>query len=178
MTFEPEPPSAPRDISSRVVNAALLDRQTFRDVKTDPAATGQVYVLVAVAAIASAIGTIDDPGDVVSNAFLVVGGWFIYSHVAWFMRSYLFDTVHAEAARPDLLRVVGIAYGPALLRVFGIVPQIGGVIWLLSTIWLLVAIVVGLKTTLAFENYWPAVGIVVVGMILNGLLATVVFAIF
>lgn len=176
MTFEPEPPSSPRDISSRAISAALLDRRTFRDISEDTFASAQVYALVGAAAIASAIGSIDEPGEAVSNAVLVVAGWAIYAHVAWFMRTFLFDSVYAEAGRQEMLRVVGISYGPALLRVFAIVPGIGGVIWLASTIWLLVAIAVGLKTTLAFENYWPAAGILVAGIILNTTLSAIVFA--
>lgn len=175
--FEPEPPEAPRDMVSRAINAALLDRRTFRDIKEDPAGTMQVYGLVAAAAAASFIGSVDNPGAAVSNAVLTVAGWLIYAHIAWFMRSYVFDTIHAEAARPDMLRVVGIAYGPSLFRISGIIPGIGGLIWAVTTIWLLVAIVFGLKSTLAFENYWPAVGIIVLGAFLNAALSAIVFGI-
>ena len=174
--FEPEPPPAPRDLSSRLFNAALLNGRTFRDLNEDERANGQVYALVGAAAIASAIGSMDDPAIAVSNAFLVVAGWIIYAHTAAFLRGVLFDSIHAEATRPGMLRVVGIAYGPALFRVFGIIPDFGDAIWLLSTIWLLVAIAVGLKTTLGFGNYWPPAGILVIGMILNGLLSGLIFA--
>jgi hypothetical protein len=32
-----------------------------------------------------------------------------------------------------------------------------------------------LKTTLAFDNYWPAVGIIVVGALVNGVVSLIVF---
>ena len=172
--FNPEPPNAPRDILSRVVNAALLNRQTFRDIGDDVGANAQVYGLVGAAAVASAIGSIDDLRVAIGNAILTVAGWLVYSHVAWFLRSYIFDSIYAEAGRENMLRVVGIAYGPALLRAFGIIPGIGGVIWALATIWILVAVVFGLKSTLHFENYWPAVRILVVGIMLNIFLSLVV----
>ena len=133
-------------------------------------------MLVIAAAIASAIGSIDDPGTAIANGVLVVTGWLVYAHVAWFLRSFIFDSIRAEADRDEMLRVVGIAYGPALLRAFGIIPFVGGVIWAIATIWLLVAVAVGLKSTLAFENYWPAVGIIVVGIILNLVLSLIVRA--
>jgi hypothetical protein len=175
--FNPEPPAAPKDLLSRALNAALLNRATFRDVSDDVSANKQIYGLVGAAAIASAIGSIDDPGNAVANAILVVAGWLIYAHVASFMRGVLFDSIHADASREGMIRVVGIAYGPTLLRAFAIIPVIGGVIWLLSTIWFLVVVAVGLKTTLAFDNYWPAVGIIVVGALVNGVVSLIVFGI-
>ena len=162
--FNPEPPEAPRDLLSRAVNVALLNRATFRDVSDDVGGNVQVYGLVGAAAVASAIGSINDPGIAITNAILVVAGWLIYAHVASFMRE-------------GMMRVVGIAYGPTLLRAFAIIPVIGGVIWLLSTIWFLVVVAVGLKTTLAFDNYWPAVGIIVLGAMVNGTVSYIVFSV-
>jgi hypothetical protein len=176
--FEPEPPEPQRDLISRVVNAALLNRQTFLDIRDDPTAMFQVYGLVVAASIASAIGAIDSPGAAVANAVLTFAGWLITVHVAWFLRSFIFDSIHAEASRPELMRVIGIAYGPALLRAFGIIPGIGGVVWAAATIWMLVVIVVGMKATLGFENYWPPIGILVVGALLNALVSMIVFGIF
>ncbi|MBT3943112.1 MAG: hypothetical protein HOC77_10440 [Chloroflexi bacterium] len=175
-TFDPEPPEAPRDFTSRVVNAALLNRRTFRDIQEDPTGTAQVYVLVAAAAVAAGIGSIDDPTLAIQNAFLTVAGWLIYSHVAWFMRSYIFDSIHAEASRPNMMRVVGIAYGAGLFRALGIVPGIGELIFALATIWIVVAIAVGLKSTLAFKDYGPVVGIIAIGVLLNFTLSAFVFA--
>jgi hypothetical protein len=40
-----------------------------------------------------------------------------------------------------------------------------------------VAIVFGLKTTLAYENYWPPVGIIVLGAVVNSILSLIVFGI-
>jgi len=175
--FNPEPPEVPRDLLSRAVNAAMLNRVTFQDVSDDVSANKMIYGLVGAAAVASAIGAIDDPGVAISNAILVVAGWLIYAHVASFMRGVLFDSIHADASREGMIRVVGIAYGPTLLRAFTIIPVIGEVIMLLSTIWFLVVVAVGLKTTLAFDNYWPAVGIIVVGALVNGVVSLIVYGI-
>jgi hypothetical protein len=175
--FNPEPPEAPRDLLSRAVNVALLNRATFRDVSDDVGGNVQVYGLVGAAAVASAIGSINDPGIAITNAILVVAGWLIYAHVASFMRGVLFDSIRADVSREGMMRVVGIAYGPTLLRAFAIIPVIGGVIWLLSTIWFLVVVAVGLKTTLAFDNYWPAVGIIVLGAMVNGTVSYIVFSV-
>ena len=175
--FDPGPPEAPRDIVSRAINAALFNRRTFHEIQEDPGTTSQVRWLVVVAAIAAVIGSIKDPSEAIINGVLVVTGWLIYAHVAWFLRSFLFDSIHSEASRPEMLRVVGIAYGPSLLRVFGIIPVVGGIIWAVVTIWMLVAIVFGLKTTLAYENYWPPVGIIVLGAVVNSILSLIVFGI-
>ncbi|MDP6822412.1 MAG: hypothetical protein QF554_03890 [Dehalococcoidia bacterium] len=175
-TFEPEPPDGPGDLASRVVNAALLNRRTFRGIQEDPTGTAQVYILVGAAAIAAGIGTLGDLSLVVQNVLLTVAGWLIYAHVAWFMRSYIFDTIHAEASRPNMLRVVGIAYGPGLLRAFGFFPGVGEFVFVAATIWIVVGIAVGLRSTLAFENYGPVAGIIAIGVLLNFTLSSIVFA--
>lgn len=175
-SFEPEPPDGPRDFTSRVVNAALLNRRTFRDIQEDPAGTAQVYALVGAAAVAAAIGTLDNPTLAIQNAFLTVAGWLIYSHVAWFLRGYIFDSIHAEVSRPNMMRVIGIAYGPGLLRAFGIVPGVGEIIFAVATIWIVVTIAVGLRSTLAFSDYGPVAGIIAIGILLNFTLSAIVFA--
>lgn len=178
MTFEPHPAPAPRNFYRQVVGAALLNGGTFRDVHSDSTATVKVYGLVAAAAIASVIGSIDDPRRAAGIVLLLVSSWLIYAHVAWFMRSYLYDSIHAEAARSEMLRVVGIAYGPALIFALGGIPGIGEVARVAPVIWMAVAIVVGFKSALAFGSYFPALGIFALSTLLIWILSGVIFAIF
>jgi hypothetical protein len=42
---------------------------------------------------------------------------------------------------------------------------------------MLVAIVVGMKATLGFTNYWPPIGILVVGALLNAVISMIMFGI-
>jgi hypothetical protein len=55
---------------------------------------------------------------------------------------------------------------PGVLRIFGIVPVIGGAIYAISTVWMLVAMVIAIRQALDYRSTWrAAVVCVITGLI-------------
>jgi hypothetical protein len=66
----------------------------------------------------------------------------------------------------ELLRTIGFAASPGILRILGMVPGIGGLIYIISTVWMLVAMVVAIRQALDYKSTARAVVVcVITGMI-------------
>lgn len=134
----------------RMIGAAMLDVATYEEVEHDQTATGQAAGVVALAAVARAVGALGDGAGVM--IFGLVGafvGWLIWSGVTYVIGDALFD---AEATWGEVLRAVGFAQAPALLAVVGFIPLLGGLVELAVAIWVLVAGFIGLRQALDIDN--------------------------
>lgn len=142
----------------RMIGAAMLDVATYEEVEHDQTATGQAAGVVALAAVARAVGALGDGAGVM--IFGLVGafvGWLIWSGVTYVIGDALFD---AEATWGEVLRAVGFAQAPALLAVVGFIPLLGGLVELAVAIWVLVAGFIGLRQALDIDNVKTLVTVV------------------
>jgi hypothetical protein len=126
----------------RIVRVIKLDKSVYAEVETDPAATSQAAIVVAIVALLSAIGgglstvvTAEGRGFVgafvaaLLSAFI---GWLVWSAVTYFVGTSLFK---GEATLGEMLRVIGFAQAPQVLGVLSFIPCVG---WLFSLAgWLL-----------------------------------------
>ncbi len=55
-----------------------------------------------------------------------------------------------------MLRVTGFASSPGLLRVFGVVPILGSLVFVVTGFWMLVAMVIAIRQTLDYRSTWRA----------------------
>ena len=73
-------------------------------------------------------------------------------------------------------RPVAFAQSPGVLKVFGIIPVLGALVFLVASIWQLVAMVVAVRQALDYESTWRAVGVVVIGFVPYIFIIGLVFA--
>lgn len=127
--------------------AALLDAATYEAVEHDTAATGQAAVVVALAAVAAAVGDVWRSGGPGLFSGLVgsLAGWAVWSGIAYFIGTRLFG---GRATWGELLRTLGFAQAPGVLLVFAIVPLLGGLVKGIIGVWLLATGFVALRQAL------------------------------
>jgi hypothetical protein len=178
------PPTGSRSIWSRMIRAAKLDVNLYEEVEHESQATGQAFIVVLLVALATGIGTglsyaID--GEV-SFAFirgLLTGlatgivGWLLWSLFAFWLGTTLFRGPETEATYGQLLRTLGFANTPGLLRIFAFIPFLGGLIAFVGSVWSLIAGVIAVRQALDFST-WRAIGTCIVGWILYMLLVILV----
>lgn len=139
-----------RSFTERMIGAALLNVSTYEEVEADESATGQAAAVVALYALAAAIGTIRFGGRGVIGAIIAaIVGWLIWSGVTYFIGTRVFK---GAATWGELLRTIGFAQAPGILLVLGIVPILGGLVRLVVWIWMLVAGVVAIRQALDFDT--------------------------
>lgn len=139
-----------RSFTDRMIGAASLDVATFEEVEHDPGATVQaagVVALVAAAQAGVAMGA--GPIGMVQAAGSQLLGVALWCAVTYFVGTRL---LRGTATLGEVFRTVGFAFSPQILILLGLLPFIGGLVGgLLApvlTLWVLVAVVRGVRQAL------------------------------
>jgi hypothetical protein len=123
--------------------AALLDAATYEAVEHDTSATGQAAVVVALAAVAAAVGGSAFGVGRSLVAYLV--GWALWSAIVYGVGTRVFG---GTATWGELLRTLGFAQAPAVLLVFGFIPLVGGIVETVVFFWVLLTTLVAVRQAL------------------------------
>ena len=151
----------------RAIGAARLDAAVYEDVEADSSALGQAMIVVAVASVASGIGSsvssdLAGPGVV----FGIVGsliGWFVWALTIYVIGAKVMPEPSTQADLGQLLRTTGFAFAPGVAGIVGVVPGIGGVLLFAVSLWQLAAMVVGVRQALDYTSTGRAVLVCVIG---------------
>ena len=159
---------------SRVARAAWLEPDLYEEVEADHGATGQALLVVLLSALASAVGALGavrPPGGLggagVIPVFVVAVvaallAWLVEALVAFGVGGWILPERQTEADAGQLLRAVGFSSAPGLLRVFGAIPVLGPAVFILTGLWMLVAMVVAVRQALDYTTTWRALVVAVV----------------
>jgi len=136
------------DIVQRMIGAATLNVQTYEEVEADQTATPQAAAVVAMAAVASAVGSAGQ--GMVAIAFAPIWqilGWMLWAGVTYVVGAKIFD---GTATWGELLRTLGFAQAPSILLIFAFLPFFGGLLQTVVGIWVLVAGIIAIRQALDF----------------------------
>ncbi len=165
--------------TERMIGAARLDASIYEEVEHDSNAMGQAVGVVLLSSVAAGIGSIlymDLATALVVGTIAALLGWLIWAFLTWVIGTRLLPEEQTEADMGQLLRTIGFAAAPGILRVFGIIPGIGGLLVLACDIWMLVAMVVAVRQALDYTSTWRAVGVCAIGFVVLIVLQAAVFA--
>lgn len=155
----------------RMVGAAFLNVDTYEDVEHDDTATGQAAAVVAMVAVATAIGGWNfGVTAVVGGAVTALLKWLIWAGITFFVGTKLFG---GTATWGELLRTLGFAQAPGILAVLAIVPMLGWVVLLVVSLWVAVAAFIAIRQALDISNGKTFLTVLVaflVSMVLSGVL--------
>ena len=140
--------STGRSFAERMKGAALLDVDTYEEVEADEGATSQAAGVVAIVALAQAIGAAGagQRGILIGIVGAIVG-WLLWAGITYLIGDKLFD---GTATWGELLRTIGFAQSPGVLYALGFIPLIGGLVRFAVAIWILVAGIIAIRQALDF----------------------------
>jgi len=135
-----------RSWSQRVLAAAKLDVTVYEEVEADQTATMQAAGVVALCAVAKAIGASnDDSTSMFIEPIGAIVGWWIWAGITYFIGKTVFN---GTATWGELLRTLGFANAIGILYVLGVVPLLGGLLNFIVSILLLIAGVIAIRQAL------------------------------
>jgi len=138
------------DMVQRMLGAATLNIDTYEEVEADETATMQAAAVVAMVAVASAIGAAGDGTTSIMFAPVAqIIGWLIWAGVTYLIGDKIFG---GTATWGELLRTLGFAQSPGLLYFLAVVPLLGGFIRIVVGIWMLVAGIIAIRQALDFST--------------------------
>jgi hypothetical protein len=149
----------------RVIGAAKLEVRTFEEVESDPAATGQAMAVVVLSSLAAGLGSYGLGGftGMLRLTAIALIGWAIWAVLIYFIGTKLFPEPQTKSNIPEMLRTIGFASAPGLLRFVGILPLIGWLLVFLINIWVLAANIIAVRQALDYQSTARAAVVCLVG---------------
>ena len=167
------------NLFQRMIRAAKLDVSLYEEVEADKTALGQSMVVVILSSVAAGIGTITVRGfsGIILGTILALVGWLIWAYLIYIIGTKLFPAPETKADHGELLRTIGFSSSPGVVRILGIIPGLGTIIMLLAGIWMLVTMVIAVRQALDYTSTPRAVGVCVIGWIIQGVVFGIVYAV-
>ncbi len=156
-------------LGDRMIRAAKLDRGLYEEVEADTGATGQAMLVVVLSSVAAGIGSAGVGGlkGLLFGALSALVAWYIWAFLTYFIGTRILPESQTEADVGQLLRTIGFSSSPGLLRIFGIVPGLTGIVFLGCAIWMLVAMVIAVRQALDYHGTGRAIGVCLIGWVVQ-----------
>jgi hypothetical protein len=163
-----------------MIRAAKLDVNLYEEVEADKQAMGQAMGVVVLASLAAGIGSVGTTGinGLLLGTVAALAGWFIWALITFYVGTKLLPESQTEADYGELLRTTGFSSSPGVLRILGVVPLLGSIIFVVCGIWMLVAMIIAVRQALDYKSTWRAVGVCFIGWLIQGVLFWIVFSLF
>jgi hypothetical protein len=158
--------------------AAKFDVQVYEEVEADRTATGQAMFVVILSSLAAGIGTLSQAGaaGILGSIFAALAGWFLWAVLTYLIGTRLLPEPQTRADAGELLRTIGFSSAPGMIRVIGIIPALAGISFAVAGVWMLGTMVVAVRQALDYKSTWRAIGVCIIGWIIQALILILVFA--
>jgi hypothetical protein len=155
----------------RLTGVALLNPQVFEEIEADRSATMQALAVVMLSSVAAGIGTVNQSHGRVS-AFVTISlfalaAWSIWAFLTLQIGTRILPSPETQADYGQLLRTIGFATAPGILRVLGLIPGATTVVFAVTALWMLMAMIVAVRQSLEFASTLRAVAVCALGWLLT-----------
>jgi hypothetical protein len=157
--------TAIRDFLRRGIGAARLDARVYEEVEADRGANGQAALMVALSAAGAGLGSFGNHGlgGVVWYTLAALASWYVWAAIAYLIGTRWLPAPETRADHGELLRTIGFSSAPGVLRILGLFAPIASFVFLVSTVWMLVAMVIGVRQALDYCTTRRAVAVCAIG---------------
>ena len=116
--------------TTRIIRAAKLDVQVYEEVEADVSATGQAMGVVLLTSLAGGLGVYSlstgGLGGIILGGIVALLQWVTWAFLTYFIGTRLLPEPQTRADTGELMRTLGFAQSPGLLRIFGSLPVVFG----------------------------------------------------
>ena len=158
-------------LASRLLGSASLKVSSYEEIESDRRANWQAVSIVLLSSLGAAIGIGNlSLGGIASLLFVAVVTWLIWVLLTLFIGTQLLPGRQTRADFGQLLRTTGFSSAPGILRVLGVLPGIGWILFLAATVWMLLSYVVAVRQALDYATTGRALAVCLLGWIIHGVL--------
>ena len=163
----------------RIVRAAKLDVNLYEEVEADKEAMVQAMGVVVLSSIAAGIGSIGTIGakGIIIGAVTALIAWYVWAYITYFVGVKILPEPQTKADHGELLRTVGFSSSPGLIRVLAIIPGLTGIIFMITSIWMLIAMVIAVRQALDYQSTLRAIGVCIIGWVIQAIILMILFAV-
>jgi hypothetical protein len=164
--------TATNSFLQRLIGAAALDAAIYEEVEADPKAGLQAAAVVVLSSLAAGIGARGFSQNTVPNIALIsivaLMAWACWALLIYEIGGRVLPEPQTSVDIGQLMRTIGFAATPGFLRVFGFIPGVTIPAFVLADVWMIVAMIVGVRQALDFTSTGRAVAVCVIGWVLAG----------
>ena len=151
----------------RMFGAAALDTAIYEEVEADRTATGQAMVVVVLSSLAAGVGATGrlgmSPGGAITISAIALIAWAAWALLTFEIGGRLMPDPQTKVDVGELLRTIGFASAPGMLRVFGVIPSVTAPAFAITTVWMLLATIVAVRQALDYTSTARAVAVCALG---------------
>ena len=164
----------------RMIRAAKLDIQLYAEVEADRKAMGQATAAVILSSLAAGLGSIGKVGfsGILLGTLTALVGWYAWAYLTYLIGTRLLPEPQTRADPGELLRTIGFSSSPGLIRILAVIPGLSGIVFTVAGVWMLVAMIVAVKQALDYRGTLRAVGVCLIGWLVQALILLILFSIF
>lgn len=163
----------------RMLRAARLDATVYEEVEADTSATMQATAVVLLSSIAGGIGVAHDGiGGLIGGAIASLIGWYVWAFLTYYIGTKWLPEPTTEADTGQMLRTLGFASAPGILRIAGIIPGLGLVVLFVTSLWMLCAMVVAVRQGLDYSSTGRAIVVCLIGFLVQIAVIALIFITF
>ena len=164
---------------NRIIRACKLDISLYEEVEADKSATFQAALVVVLSSLAAGVGALSlGASNFLMAPILSLISWYIWAYLIYLIGTKLFPEPNTKADHGQLLRTIGFSSAPGLIRVFGFTPELMSITFIGAGIWMLIAMIVAVRQALDYQSTWRAIGVVVIGFLVQAIFLVMLMRIF
>ena len=141
---------------ARLTGAAMLNAATYEEVEADRSATMQAMGVVALSSLAAGVGGLGLASARITAlagiSLLAFAVWGIWTLLTLQIGTRILPSSRTQADVGQLLRTIGFATAPGILRVAGVIPGTTTVVFVVTAIWMLMAMIVAVRQALDYTS--------------------------
>jgi len=166
------------DLIDRAVRAAKLDASVYEEVEADKAAIGQAMTVVVLSSVAAGIGSRGLGGTtwqvILFMSIVSLIAWAAWALVIFEIGARLLPEPDTRVDVGELMRTIGFAATPGLLRVLGVMSAATVPVFAVTAVWMLAAMIVAVRQALDYRSTTKAVAVCLLGGVLAAAIALVI----
>jgi hypothetical protein len=149
----------------RVVGAVRLEPAMYEEVEADRRAGVQAVAVVLLSSLAAGIGASEGMtvGGFVARTVVALLSWGAWAAITFQIGGRLLPESQTKVDPGELLRTLGFAAAPGLVRIVGVLPGLSVAALIVSWVWMLAAMVVAVRQALDYQHTSRAILVCVVG---------------
>jgi hypothetical protein len=151
----------------RMIGAAKLSSEAYEDVEADKGAMGQALAVVVLSSVAAGIGASAGLRGLIVGTVASLIGWLVWAFLIYLIGARWLAEPGTQSDTRELMRTIGFATSPGILRVIGVVPFLTKIVFLVTAFWMLATMVVAVRQALDYKSTGRAIGVCLLGWIVQ-----------
>jgi len=156
-------------LRERMIRAAKLDANLYEEVEADEGALSQAMTVVVISSLAAGIGNLSDGGwgGIITGTVWALAAWYIWAWLTYVIGTKVLPEPETRSNPGELLRTIGFSSAPGIIRIAALIPFLRGLVFFVSMVWMLVAMVIAVRQALDYTSTLRGIGVCLIGWMIQ-----------